>query len=120
MTPQEIEDKAKELGVTPKEVLNPKVEEKIMEPIKLPDMQHVIVTFADGRRGVFSGPAIISSAELKLAPPQLVSIDFSDPRPMGIAKQPDEKSPDVTPSVVEKTEEVKPSENQGIEDQGNK
>lgn len=119
MTPQEIEAKAKELGVSPKEVLNPKVEENLIEPIKLPDMQHVIVTFADGRRGVFSGPAIISSAELKLAPPQLVSIDFSDPRPMAVV-QPQKDEPKPTPEeVVEATKEVS-NEGQGVQDQGNK
>lgn len=117
MTPEEIEAKAKELGVTPKEVLNPKEapKEQLLEPIKLPDMQHVIITFADGRRGVFSGPAIISSAELKLAPPQLVSIDFSDPRPMGIAKQPDEKPAAEPTPEAPKVEEAKQNETQGAQ-----
>jgi hypothetical protein len=88
MTPQEINEKAKAEDKTPKEVLKelsegPKDAVK-PEEVKLPAMQHVIITLADGRQGVFAGPELISAVELKLAPPRLVSIDFSEPRKIGL------------------------------------
>lgn len=44
-------------------------------------MQHVIITLADGRRGVFMGPELIKEIEMKLnTVPKLVSIDFDPPR----------------------------------------
>jgi len=43
--------------------------------------QHVIITLADGRRGVFMGPALINEVEMKLhVVPKLVSVDFDPPR----------------------------------------
>lgn len=45
--------------------------------------QHLIVSFADGRRGVFYGPAVIKEIEMKLGTvPRLVSVDFDPPRPI--------------------------------------
>jgi len=43
-------------------------------------MQYVFVTLADGRRGAFAGPELISKAELMLKPPTLVDIVFSEPK----------------------------------------
>lgn len=55
-------------------VITPEVVEK-----KVPKIQYISVILADGRKGVFAGPELISNAELTLAPPRLVSIDFSQP-----------------------------------------
>lgn len=45
------------------------------------NFQHVIITLADGRRGVFMGPELIKEIEMKLnTVPKLVSIDFDPPR----------------------------------------
>lgn len=44
-------------------------------------LQHVIITLADGRRGVFMGPEFIKEVEMKLnLVPKLVSVDFDPPR----------------------------------------
>lgn len=51
---------------------------EVVEP-KVPKIQYVSVTLADGRKGIFAGPELIANAELLLAPPRLVSIDFSQP-----------------------------------------
>lgn len=49
------------------------------------EMQHLIVTLADGRRGVFMGPALIKEIEMKLGTvPKLVSIDFDPPRAVSV------------------------------------
>lgn len=48
-------------------------------------MQHVIITLADGRRGVFMGPELIKEVEMKLGTvPKLVSIDFDPPRAVSV------------------------------------
>jgi hypothetical protein len=48
-------------------------------------MQHVIITLADGRRGVFMGPALIKEVEMKLnVVPKLVSVDFDPPRAVAV------------------------------------
>ena len=48
-------------------------------------MQHVIITLADGRRGVFMGPELIKEVEMKLnVVPKLVSVDFDPPRAVSI------------------------------------
>lgn len=45
------------------------------------EFQHVIITLADGRRGVFYGPALVKEIEMKLnAVPRLVAVDFDPPR----------------------------------------
>lgn len=75
------------------EVCQPAVPEIVEK--KIPKIQYVSVTLADGRKGVFAGPELIPNAELLLAPPRLVSIDFS--QPMDYPK----------PPVVEPTVEVK-------------
>lgn len=47
------------------------------------EMQHVFIVLADGRKGVFMGPALIKEIEMKLGTvPQLVSVDFDPPRPV--------------------------------------
>lgn len=58
------------------------------KPVEVPmptapivSMQHVIITLADGRRGVFMGPELIKEVEMKLGlVPKLVSVDFDPPR----------------------------------------
>lgn len=56
-------------------------EVKVEEAPKTVDFQHVVITFADGRRGVFYGPAVIKEIEMKLnTVPRLVSVDFDPPR----------------------------------------
>lgn len=48
-------------------------------------MQHVIITLADGRRGVFMGPEFIKEVEMKLGlVPKLVSVDFDPPRVVSV------------------------------------
>lgn len=48
-------------------------------------MQHVIITLADGRRGVFMGPELIKEVEMKLGMvPQLTSVDFDPPRAIAV------------------------------------
>jgi hypothetical protein len=41
-------------------------------------LQKVLVVFADGRQGVFVGPALLSTLEMA-NPPRLVKVDFSEP-----------------------------------------
>lgn len=72
-------------------------------------MQHVIITLADGRRGVFMGPALIQEIEMKLnAVPKLVSVDFDPPRAVAVPtprpeSQPESK-PEETPNADTPTE----------------
>lgn len=67
-------------------------------------MQHVVITLADGRKGIFVGPELITAAELKLKPPVLTNIDFSEPRffePRDVApttETPKEVAPNEPPS----------------------
>lgn len=92
MTKDEIERQAKAAGVTPGEWLksNQVAEEAAVETIATPsqpivEMQHVIITLADGRRGVFMGPALIKEIEMKLnTVPKLVAIDFDPPRAVAV------------------------------------
>lgn len=88
MTPQEIEQKAKELGVTPQEVLNPKAEmSAAQEAPKITHIQHVIVALSDGRRGIFAGPMFVSQAELILKPPTIAEVIICQPRPIEEPKE---------------------------------
>jgi len=93
MTPEEIERQAKAAGVTPGEFLkkiNDTVEEVATEVASTPEnpivkMQHVIITLADGRRGVFMGPELIKEVEFKLGiVPRPVAIDFDPPRAVAV------------------------------------
>lgn len=59
------------------------VEEKPKEEKPKISMQYVFITLADGRRGVFAGPALITKAELLLKPPVLVDLVFSEPKEAG-------------------------------------
>lgn len=56
------------------------VEPKKEEPKRIPRLQYVFITLADGRRGVFAGPELISKGELLLKPPVLVDLVFSEPK----------------------------------------
>ena len=62
-------------AIEPEIVDTPKVEEK-----PRPRMQYVFITLADGRRGVFAGPELITKTELLLKPPVLVDLVFSEPK----------------------------------------
>jgi len=42
-------------------------------------MQRVFIKFINGKVAVFSGPAIFTSAEMKLTPMQIVDLAFSEP-----------------------------------------
>lgn len=117
MTPEEIERQAKVAGVSAGEYLKslndaPKIEEKaVVEEPKpaLPKMQYVIVVMADGRRGVFAGPELVTRAEMTLnCVPRLVSVDFSmpkevaEPKPLGEVIQEANSDPkaDAKPGLV--------------------
>lgn len=55
-------------------------------------MQHVLITLADGRRGVFAGPELIRKEEIDGGDaPRLVSIDFA---PVEEVASADQKAPD--------------------------
>lgn len=62
------------------------VEKEIQAATGIPEanvieMQHVIITLADGRKGVFMGPALIKKIEMDLnTVPKLVAVDFDPPR----------------------------------------
>lgn len=93
MTPDEIEKAAQERGVTPKEILKEQTTlaadaavEAAADPEKpVVRMQHVVITLADGRRGVFMGPELIREVEMKLnMVPKLVSVDFDPPRAVAV------------------------------------
>jgi hypothetical protein len=56
------------------------VEAQKTEVKKIPRLQYVFITLADGRRGVFAGPELITKAELLLKPPVLVDLVFSEPK----------------------------------------
>jgi len=43
-------------------------------------VQYLVVRLADGRKGIFIGPELISSGELKLNPPQIAEIVFTEPK----------------------------------------
>ncbi len=58
--------------------------------------QNLFVAFADGRKGAFVGAAIMTAAEIKLAPPKLVKIEFSNPYP-------------IEDTTVQPTQEVQPN-----------
>lgn len=107
MNAEEIEKNAKEAGVTPGQYLKqlndaPKIaEEAAIEAAAteapVVKMQHVIITLADGRRGVFMGPELIKDVEFKLGVvPRPVAIDFDPPRAVAVP----------VPRDAEKTEEA--------------
>jgi hypothetical protein len=66
--------------VKPVEVVDPLGDKPKVPAIKL---QYVFITLADGRRGAFAGPELISKAELLLKPPVLVDLVFSEPKERG-------------------------------------
>jgi len=67
------------------------------------EMQHVIITLADGRRGVFMGPALIKKVEMELnAVPRLVSVDFDPPKTFSANPAPVEEKPNADQKVDDK------------------
>lgn len=68
------------------EIQNKIAEETAVEkPANVVEMQHVVITLADGRRGVFMGPALIKKIEMDLnTVPKLVAIDFDPPRAVAV------------------------------------
>lgn len=65
-------------------------------------MQHVIITLADGRRGVFMGPQLITETEMKLGVvPRLVSVDFDPPKVFTSDKPVVEETPDADKKIDE-------------------
>jgi len=72
--------------------------EKAVEEVKVKvpqiEMQHVIIELADGRKGVFMGPALIKKIEMDLnAVPRLVSIHFDPPKVFSAEKPVAEETP---------------------------
>lgn len=67
------------------------------------EMQHVIITLADGRRGVFMGPALIKKIEMDLnAVPRLVSVDFDPPKTFSANPAPVEETPNADQKADDK------------------
>lgn len=56
--------------------------EEIKEEIKQPEImiQYVVIQLADGKRGIFVGPMILTETEMKLNPPRIVHVEFSKPK----------------------------------------
>lgn len=74
--------------------------EEVKKTVPAVSMQHVIITMADGRRGVFMGPALITETEMKLnAVPRLVSVDFDPPKTF--TREPVEEKPNADQKVDE-------------------
>lgn len=89
-TPQESELQNK---IEAEQKLDAAVEE-VKAKVPEIEMQHVIITLADGRRGVFMGPALIKKIEMDLnAVPRLVSIDFDPPKSFSANPAPVEEKP---------------------------
>ena len=80
-------------AIEPEIVEAPKVEEKPRVR-----MQYVFITLADGRRGVFAGPELITKAELLLKPPTLVDLVFSEPKEV--------EKPTIVDAEIVKTDET--------------
>lgn len=66
-------------------------EEKKQEA-KVPMLQRIIITLADGRQGAFAGPVLVSETELTLKLPQITNIAFTPPQPLQVPKPPDPKT----------------------------
>lgn len=97
-TPQESELQNK---IDAEQKLDAAVEE-VKAKVPVIEMQHVIITLADGRRGVFMGPALIKKIEMDLnAVPRLVSIDFDPPKVFSANPAPVEE----TPNADQKTDD---------------
>lgn len=76
--------------------------EEVKKTIPQIEMQHVIITLADGRRGVFMGPALVKRVEMELnAVPRLVSVDFDPPKTFS-APKPVEETPNADTKVDDK------------------
>lgn len=56
------------------------MEEQKTEVKEQINMQYVFITLANGKRGVFVGPELISKGELLLSPPRIVDLVFSEPK----------------------------------------
>jgi hypothetical protein len=113
MNAEEIEKNAKEAGVTPGQYLKqlndaPKIAEEAAVEVAaaseapIVKMQHVIITLADGRRGVFMGPELIKEVEFKLGVvPRPVAIDFDPPRAVAVPVPRDAEKVEEAANVVE-------------------
>lgn len=81
------------------EIVIPPVAPEAPKPPEITHLQHVIVTFADGRRGIFAGPMVVGMAELRLKPPTISEVVICEPRPIN---PPQEESKDGNPKTDEK------------------
>lgn len=118
-TKEDIEKEAQAAGVTPGELLKKEKADAIhdaaveaaAEPAHpIVKMQHVIITLADGRRGVFMGPELIKEIEFKLGTvPRPVAIDFDPPRAVAIPLPRDVAKTEETPNADTKVDAEQPA-----------
>jgi hypothetical protein len=87
LRPKEIKMSEEQKAVEPEVVEAPKIEAKPRVR-----MQYVFITLADGRRGAFAGPELITKAELLLKPPVLVDLVFSEPKEVEEPKVEEQKA----------------------------
>jgi hypothetical protein len=87
LRPKEIKMSEEQKAAEPEVVEVPKIEEKPRVR-----MQYVFITLADGRRGAFAGPELITKAELLLKPPVLVDLVFSEPKEVEEPKVEEQKA----------------------------
>ena len=77
--------------------------EDVKKKVPAISMQHVIIRLADGRQGVFMGPALISETEMKLGVvPRLVSVDFDPPKVFTSDKPVAEETPNADQKIDDK------------------
>lgn len=77
--------------------------EEVKKNVPAIEMQHVIITMADGRRGVFMGPALVKKIEMDLnSVPRLTSVIFEPPK-VFTANKPEETTD------ADKQEDAKPT-----------
>lgn len=75
--------------------------EEVKKVLPVIEMQHVYIELADGRKGVFMGPALIRKVEMDLnAVPRLVSVHFDPPRVFSANK------PEETPNADTKVDDT--------------
>lgn len=83
--------------------------QSVDNPAKKPiPFQHVIITLADGRRGVFLGPELIKAVEFKPGVvPRPVAIDFEPPREFSVPVTKEEVKEELTNADTK--EDAKPA-----------
>lgn len=85
----------------------PEAVEQVVADMNVVSMQRVIITLADGRRGVFMGPELIKEVEMKLnMVPKLVSVDFDPPRTVSMPSPRDIPKVEETPSADTKVDDA--------------